>query len=351
VPIGYYSIMKKYMLTEWTTRTDEQYRPRVTVIVPTYNEERYIQAKLSDLLGQTYPKNLFGTVVVDDGSEDGTVDQVSQWTKEHPGIDVKFFRRPAHQGKLFAFNFALRQLDESSELVVVTDADAIWDREALSNAVSYFADPVVGCVTCSISYTEKKPAFAEQNYRTYYNVLRIAESKKYSTPILNGPFLALRTKILSEKGFPKFPGSDDSIFGSFVAFIGYRSIQADNVRVEEPVRGNQFRTKVRRGNRLLLNFLNTKGYAKKLGVYTKSPFDQIWRIEWWLHVVNPWLLVTSILLLVYALLSTSILAAVFLASGGVLLFLRPYRTWILQQGYLVVASLRNLWTEDVQWSR
>jgi hypothetical protein len=192
----------------------------------------------------------------------------------------------------------------------------------------------------------------ENEYRRYYNVLRVAESKKFATPVHNGPLLAIRTKLLQQTGLPSYPGSDDSGFGSFVAFMGYRAIQADDVLVEEPVRGSQFRRKIRRAQCLLLNFLETKRYAKSLGVYVKSPFDKIWKTEWWLHVVNPWLLAVSILLLMTSfVLYGSVTALVLVGIGLALLTLKAYRTWVLQQVYLIVAAVRNLWTKETMWDK
>ena len=151
---------------------------------------------------------------------------------------------------------------------------------------------------------------------------------------------------------PIFPGSDDSSFGSFIAFTGYRAIQADDIQVKEPIRGNQFRRKIRRAQHLLLNFLKTKQYAKKFGVYKHiEPFEKIWRMEWWLHVVNPWLLIASIILLITAVLYGSSLALILLGIGLALLVLKTYRTWALQQIYLVIASVRNLWTSENVWSK
>lgn len=352
IPVAYYSLMKSYLARPWNLSRDQDYRPRVSIIVPTYNEESFIQTKLSDLLLQTYPRELLDIIVVDDGSQDATPERVEEWRKQHPELYVKFFRKPANQGKLFALGLALKHLDEHSGILVVTDADALWDHDALHNAMSYFADAVVGCVTCSIFYPKSMTAFSEDDYRSYYNALRVSESKRYSTPILNGPFLAIRVNIIREKGLPDYLGSDDSVFGSFIAFMGYRSIQADDVKVVEPVRGNRFRTKVRRGNRLLLNFLNTKRYARNLGVYVRSPFEETWKMEWWLHIVNPWFLVGSITLLTYAVLfSGSIIALALLGLACILMIAKLYRTWVSQQVYLLAASLRNLWTRDVRWSR
>jgi hypothetical protein len=122
--------------------------------------------------------------------------------------------------------------------------------------------------------------------------------------------------------------------------------------VKEPVRGGQFYRKVRRAQHLLLSFVKTKRYVKKLGVYRHiEPFEKIWKMEWWLHVVNPWFLAASAILLVMSTLYASFMAITFLGIGIILLVLKAYRTWVLQQLYLVIAAVRNLWTREIAWSK
>jgi hypothetical protein len=189
-------------------------------------------------------------------------------------------------------------------------------------------------------------------YRNYYNIIRVAESKVFATPVHNGPFLAVRAELLGKYGLPVFPGSDDSSFGSYVALLGFRAIQVDDVTVKEPTRGSQFCRKIRRAQHLLLSFLKTKSYAKKIGVYRRvKSFEKIWRVEWWLHVVNPWFLTASMILLVMSTLYASFTAITFLGIGIMLLVLKAYRTWVLQQLYLVIAAVRNLWTREIAWSK
>ena len=244
----------------------------------------------------------------------------------------------------------MKHVPAESDIVVLTDADAFWEPSALSKAVAYFADPSVGAVTASIFYSDSRTR--ENVYRSYYNKIRVCESKIHSTPVHNGPFLAIRAELIRKYGLPEFPGSDDSSFGSYIAFLGYRAVQVDDVVVKEPVRDDQFRRKVRRAQHLLLSFLKTKHYAKKLRVYKPNKtFEKIWLVEWWLHVVNPWLLAASAILLLTSALQGSLAAATLMGIGLALLPIKTYRTWLLQQLYLIAAALRNVKTKEIAWSK
>ena len=55
----------------------KNYQFYVSVLIPTYNEENYIENTLSNLLNNSYPQNLFESIVVDGGSTDSTVSRVN----------------------------------------------------------------------------------------------------------------------------------------------------------------------------------------------------------------------------------------------------------------------------------
>ena len=351
IPLIYYSYAKvKWLRKPWNIKIDEHYKPRITVVVPTYNEAKFIREKLDNLCAQNYPRDLIEVLVVDSASEDGTTELIKKWISEHGNINLELIEESQRKGKLPAILKSLDRISAKSDIVVFTDADAFWEPSALSSVAKYFADPNVGAVTSSIVYSGNE--VFENVYRGYYNAIRIAESKVHSTPVHNGPFLAIRTELLRKFGLPTFSGSDDSSFGSYVAFLGFRAIQVDDIIVKEPVRGNQFRRKVRRAQHLLLSFLKTKRYVKKLGLYRHDKqFERIWKVEWWLHVVNPWLLVACALLLAINAFYESLIALLLLGAGSALLISKVYRMWMLQQLYLVVAAVRNIWTREIVWGR
>ncbi len=353
VPLSYYFYAKnKWLSKPWRVKTDGNYKPKATIILPTYNEEELIAEKLDDLLKQNYSKDKLEIVVVDSASIDRTQQIVNSWAQKHSESELKLIVEDARRGKLQALNTALKYVNPASEAVIFTDADAYWKPEAVSKAIEYLADPCVGSVTACITYAENGNAFLEDTYRNYYNILRVAESKVHSTAVHNGPFLVIKAEILRETGLPCFLGSDDSAFGSFIALMGYRAIQIDDVSVSEPVRGNRLLRKTRRAQHLLLSFLETKRYVKKRGVYKYTEFEKVWKINWWLHVANPWLLVASVVLLIAsATFYLSIPSSILIGVGLLLLPFKNYRTWVLQQTYLATATLRNLWTKDVTWSR
>lgn len=352
VPLTYYWYAKTRWLTgPWKIQVDTNFTPNIAIIVPTYREGEFIERRLTNIMEQDYPKDKLEVIVVDSISDDATADIVKNWIRRNPDTRIRLTVDSERKGKMHALHLGLQEMSGREEVVVFTDADAVWERKALSKAVSYLCDQTVGVVTGTIAYAENSGVIGEGVYRGFYNTLRIAESKRHSTPVHNGPFQAVRTKLIREVGMPSFEGSEDSAIASFAAFAGYRAIQADDVMLQEFVRGSQMRRKVRRAQHLILNFLRTKGYAKRIRHFVKSPFETIWRIEWYMHIINPWLLMASILTFLAAAASHSTIAIASLMIGLLLLAAKPYRVWVLQQTYLLIAQLMTLRTQEVAWGR
>jgi glycosyltransferase involved in cell wall biosynthesis len=96
---------------------------RVSVIVPTYNEEQYIGDCLKTLLAQSHPD--YETIIVDDGSTDRTVDIARSF-----GVKVI---QQNHRGPGVARNAGVQQA--TGEILSFLDADMSFDQDFLANLV------------------------------------------------------------------------------------------------------------------------------------------------------------------------------------------------------------------------
>ena len=349
-PLAYYWYAKtRWLPKPWNIRVDENYRPKVTVIVPTYNEAGFIEKKLNNIYEQEYPKDKLETIVIDSASDDGTPELVRKWVSDHPNVNLKLIEEAERRGKARALNLALKQAH--GDIVIIADADAWWSsRDALKEVVKWFADPVVGAVSCLKKPADTGAAGIEEGYRRYYNALRLAESKAWSTPIFHGELAAFRRSLLeSLNGFPTDVGADDSHTASRIALMEYRAIIPEGLWVEEAVPNEgYFWWRVRRGQHLIQHFART---LKKIGQAPKE-FRVVLAVESFLHLANPFLLLTStVLLIASAVITHSLTALSILALGAVLLAIKQYRTWVVQQFHLIVAGLRNLWSKELVWRK
>lgn len=114
-------------------------RPSVTVIVPAYNEESVIAAKLANSLALDYPADRLEVLVVSDGATDAT----NAIVERHADARVRLLRLP-RSGKAAALNAGAAAA--GGDILVLTDADAMLERDALRHLVEPFADGEVGGV-------------------------------------------------------------------------------------------------------------------------------------------------------------------------------------------------------------
>jgi glycosyltransferase involved in cell wall biosynthesis len=106
---------------------------KLSVIVPTYNRERYVRSALRSLLRQRHEVDL-DIVVVDDGSTDGTTEIVQSLMRDAP--EIRLFTQP-NQGVSAARNLGLRQMLPATDFISFLDSDDIspegrfkWDLKA-----------------------------------------------------------------------------------------------------------------------------------------------------------------------------------------------------------------------------
>ncbi|MFI5371299.1 MAG: glycosyltransferase, partial [Candidatus Eisenbacteria bacterium] len=115
----------------------------VSVLIAAYNERPVIARTIAAVLdGTRLPHEI---VVVDDGSTDGTADEVLR----HYGNDprVRLVRQP-NAGKAAALNHAIEL--SSGSILVCLDADTLFRNDTLERLTRHFSDPGVGAVAGNV---------------------------------------------------------------------------------------------------------------------------------------------------------------------------------------------------------
>jgi glycosyltransferase involved in cell wall biosynthesis len=123
------------------------YRPFISVVIPTFNRARQVQAALKSVLAQTYRE--FEAIVVDDGSADGTGEAIQKLIspQSNGGKQIRYFFQP-NQGQSAARN---KGVDEArGEWVAFLDSDDVWLPEKLEwqvRAIEQFKGKCSACIT------------------------------------------------------------------------------------------------------------------------------------------------------------------------------------------------------------
>jgi len=148
--------------------------PPVTILISARNEEQTIAEKLKNTLLVDYPRELMEVIVISDGSTDRT-DQIVQGYSDH---GVRLLRLEERRGKTAGINEAMRKL--KGDIVVMTDSNAMLERNAIRELVKNFSDPQVGFATGWTQYqvgNNGAMATSAGLYVKYERHLKIMESR------------------------------------------------------------------------------------------------------------------------------------------------------------------------------
>jgi len=202
--------------------------PRLSIVVPCYNEVEHVEGKVRELLQLEYPDGLVQLVFIDSGSTDGTTQVLGRFASS---ASITLIEQQERRGKCSAINEALRF--SSGEVIVLTDADARVQPTAMKEIVANFADPAVGAVVGDIYITGRSfvEAMNEAFYRLFRQKLREWESALDSASFLSGETLAVRRNLIDSLNEDTI--SDDLEILFTVRKKGYRCIVEPNAQTFE----------------------------------------------------------------------------------------------------------------------
>ena len=107
--------------------------PKVSIIITTYNEERFIEKAINSALRQSTPKSEYEIIVVDDGSTDSTRTVVESMIEKN-ALDVRFFSKP-NGGTASARNYGIK--NAKAPIVSFLDGDDTYDSHKIELSLEY----------------------------------------------------------------------------------------------------------------------------------------------------------------------------------------------------------------------
>ncbi len=143
-----FSIVFKKTRKAKSTMMAEASLPAVSLFISAYNEESVIEEKIINSLSLNYPGNLLEIIVISDGSTDRTDEIVSKYS----GKGVVLRRYQERQGKTACLNQTVPLA--TGDIIIFSDANSQYDRNAVRNLVAGFDDRSVGFVT---GFTRYRP--------------------------------------------------------------------------------------------------------------------------------------------------------------------------------------------------
>lgn len=206
--------------------------PSVSVVLAAHNEAAAIAGRLDNLMALDYPSDRFETIVASDGSDDATVEIAGRYADR--GVRVLDLGRV---GKADALNAAVAVA--TGEIIVFTDANTIFEPQAIRALVAPFADPEVGGAAGDQRYLPSSGAAAdgagERSYWDFDRRIKLAESAAGSTVAATGAIYAIRRALFQ----PVIVGvTDDFITSTAVVAQGRRLVFVPDAVAWEPVAGS-----------------------------------------------------------------------------------------------------------------
>ncbi len=119
--------------------------PKISFLIPAYNEQETIEGTLKSVLEIDYPEEKKEIIVLNDGSTDRTREIVEKITKRNKQIRLI---NKKNSGKADSLNFGIRIA--KCELIAVVDADSYPDKNSVMKMIGYLEDENVGAVTCAV---------------------------------------------------------------------------------------------------------------------------------------------------------------------------------------------------------
>lgn len=182
-------------------------RPKVSVLIPAWNEEVGILHTVKSITESTY-RNV-EAIVIDDGSTDATGRKVRSFIAEHRTETDAIPVRCVHQkngGKSKALNRGLELA--TGDIIVTIDADSVVDRDAILEFVKVFRDPSIMSVAGNVKIGNRSQAIGlvQQLEYLYGFYFKKADSLLNAIYIVGGAAAAYRREVFAELG-----GFDETI--------------------------------------------------------------------------------------------------------------------------------------------
>lgn len=172
--------------------------PSLSVIIPAYNEEENISQTIESVVNSDYPKDKIQVILVDDGSNDGTLSVMHAYAKRYPKLVQVISKK--NGGKGTALNAGLKEA--KGELISTLDSDSYVVPDAFRKMTGFFSDANVAAVTSVLKVANPKN-FLQEMQRIEYLVTVFSRrllSYLNAVNVTPGPLSMFRAEVFRKVG-------------------------------------------------------------------------------------------------------------------------------------------------------
>jgi glycosyltransferase involved in cell wall biosynthesis len=187
-------------------------RPKVSVIMPVLNGQKYIGEAIESILAQTYP--FYELVLVDDGSTDSTIEKVRQYESK---MEIRYVSHSTPRGIPRSMNDGIRA--SSGDFIAFLDHDDAWMPEFLETQVSYLdSHPDVGMVHSDFQTIDPNGNILEASIARYRNKIR--PSGSVFGPLFQDSFIVGNSVLIRRGCFEELGLFDESLrWGDYLMWM------------------------------------------------------------------------------------------------------------------------------------
>jgi hyaluronan synthase len=201
---GIYSVcVASYILSRflfslfYRSKPDAGIEPAIAIVMPGFNEQDAIADSLRSLLALSYPPEKLELIAVNDGSTDGTLEEMERVAAESGGR-VRVIDFPENRGKRAAMAAGIRASE--AEVIVFVDSDSVVEPDALRILVQPLADRRIGAVCGHANVLNLKESWLTRmqavRYFVAFRVVKGAESVFNCVTCCSGCFSAYRREAI-----------------------------------------------------------------------------------------------------------------------------------------------------------
>ncbi len=223
--------IRKVLGKSFKQHNDPNFLPKVTLVIPAYNEMTCIEAKVNNTFGLDYPAEKMEVLFVTEGSNDGTSEYIQSLKASYPNL--RMIDGDTRRGKIEAMNMAIKTI--TTPIVIFTDANTNLNHQVVKNIVRHFQDPKVGAVAgekrIETEGSEAAAGAGEGLYWKYESFLKKLDTQLYSVVGAAGELFAVRTDLFGQ--VENVTLLDDFIVSLRIAADGYRVIYEPDAYASE----------------------------------------------------------------------------------------------------------------------
>ncbi|MCR4432089.1 MAG: glycosyltransferase [Tepidanaerobacteraceae bacterium] len=183
-----------------------EFTPGVSIIIPCFNEEKWIHRTILSCINQDYPIDKLEVIVVDDKSTDNSAERIKQVIEDLHKEEDRFLTKdrlkavfmPKNGGKRSALINGVKLARH--DLVAFVDSDSFLEPTAIKHLVQPFQDPKMGGVSgrteVENKYTNSITKMQAVRYYIAFRIMKAAEAFFDSVTCLSGPLSCYRKDLV-----------------------------------------------------------------------------------------------------------------------------------------------------------